>query len=151
VTRDELPHARRTSAFETAWRELRARVRGPLGCLFLLLCLPFALLALLLLLGYTLWKGRRLRRGMQSRVAGARDAVHAAPVALFVRTFAGDASFTREEAVQAAVPAAGGRSAAELLAEAERIGWIEDAGDGRLAVTDAGRRETDELLRRQGL
>lgn len=151
VSPGELPHARRGSVLEGAWAEFRRRVSGPLGCLVLLVCFPLVLLALLVLLVVSVWKGLRVRREIEGRMAEARHAVHAIPVALFVRTFAGDASFTREEAVQAAVPAAAGKSAAELLEEALRIGWVADEGGGRLAVTEPGRRESDELLRTHGL
>jgi hypothetical protein len=146
----QLPHGRRASVLESAWDELRRRVSGPIGCLVLLLCLPFALLALLGFLVAAFWKARRLRRQIEDHLGAQRDAADAAPTALFVRLFAADASFTREEAEQTAVPAGAGKPPAALLDDALRRGWVEEAGDG-LRVTDAGRAAVDALLTSRGL
>jgi hypothetical protein len=151
MTDGRLPHGRSASAFESAWFEFRRYLSGPLGCLVALLCLPFALLALLVLAGVAMWKGRKLRAAIQGQLDAERGAGDAVPVAQFVRVFAADPSFTREEATLAAVPAASGKSARELLDEAIRRGWIEETGGGLLVVSERGRTETDALLRARGL
>jgi len=74
----------------------------------------------------------------------------ALPAALYVRMFSADPSFTRDEATEAAVPAAAGKSARELLDDALRRGWIEETGD-RLAVTERGREQAETILRSRGL
>lgn len=145
-----LPRDRRASVFETAWDEMRRRVSGPIGCLLLLLCLPFALLALLGFLIAAWFKVRRLRRRIEEHLGAQRDAADAAPTALFVRLFAADASFSREEAEQTAVPAGARKTAADLLEDALGRGWVEETGDG-LRVTDAGRAAVDALLTARGL
>lgn len=124
---------------------------GPVGCILTLVLLPFVLLGIVVLLVVTFWKARRIRRAMAGRVAEVRDAAQTTPVAQFVQMFAADESFTRAEASQAAVPAAAGRTAAELLAEAERLGWIASRGGDLLAVTDEGRARSEDLLRARGL
>lgn len=147
---DRISADRNASPFEHAWNVFRGTLRGPLGCLVMLLCLPFAILALLVLVGVALWKGRQIRKTIQGQLDAERTTADAVPCALYVRTFADDPSFTRDEAVQAAVPAESGKTAAELLADAMRRGWIAERG-GRLAVTDEGRERTEAILRTRGL
>lgn len=135
-----IPHAPSASPFAAAWNDFRGILRGPLGCLAALLCLPFALLALLVMFCVALWRGRRVRSALREQVAAAHATGDAVATADYVRMFASDATFTREEALHAAVPVAGGRTAAELLEDALRRGWIvprDDAG----AVLATSRRE----------
>jgi hypothetical protein len=122
-----------------AWTEFRRWARGPVGCLFSILCLPFALLALAAMFAVALWKTWRLRRDLLRVMAAAEDAAEAEPVLRLVRAMAIDESFTREEAAQAGVAASAGRSPADLLDEAVRRGWVETRPDGRMAVTERGR------------
>lgn len=169
---DRLPHGRSVSAFEAAWAEFRRYASGPIGCILALLCLPFALLALLVMVGVALWKGRKLRQMIQGQLDAERGAgrafdgggpggaagaagpgssgVDALAVAQFVRMFAADISFTREEATRSAVPAASGRTAEELLDQAIRQGWVEESR-GRLVVTERGRNEAETILRSRGM
>lgn len=147
---DTLQNRRSASPFESAWNTFRGTLRGPLGCLVMLLCLPFALLAFLVLIVVALWKGRQIRSAIQGQMDAERTATDAVPCALYVQTFAADDSFSREEAKQAAVPAAAGKTASDLLDEALRRGWIAERG-GALAVTDKGREQIEAVLRPRGL
>jgi hypothetical protein len=126
------------SAVDEAWRTLRARLSGPLGCLAMLLCFPFALVAFLVVLATAAWRTRGLRRQFREQVAAQRTAAEDEPVLRLVRAMALDESFTREEALQAGVSAASGRTPADLLDEAIRRGWVVDLGGGRLAARPPG-------------
>jgi hypothetical protein len=149
VSPGRIPHQGPTSPAEAAWFEFRRVLSGPLGCLVALLCLPFALIALVVMFGVALWKGRKLRQAIQGQMAAERTTGDGLPVAHYVRMFAADPSFSRDEATQAAVPASAGKTAQELLDEAMRRGWIEVTGD-RLVVTDRGREQAETLLRARG-
>ena len=132
----QIPHERTASPFETAWNEFRGMIRGPLGCLAAILCLPFALLFLLVMIGVALWRGRKVRSALRDRAAGAPAPGDAVATADYVRMFASDKTFTRDEAMQAAVPVEGGRTALELLDDALRRGWIVECdGDGEVLTT----------------
>lgn len=127
-----------TSAFDSAWRTWRTHLSGPLGCLAMLLCLPFAVVGFLVVLVVAAWKARGLRREIERQVAAQRGAADDEPVLRLVRAMALDESFTREEALQAGVAASAGRSPAELLDEAIRRGFIVDLGGGRFAARPPG-------------
>lgn len=138
------------SPFSAAWSEFRSRLSGPVGCLLAILCLPFALIALVVMVCVAMWRVRRVRKAIGDQVASAKATGEALPVAEFVRSFAIDPTFTREEAEGAAVPATAGRSAAQLLADAIERGWVRER-DGLLAVTDRGREESEAILRSRGM
>lgn len=127
------------SPFGTAWGGVRRQAPGPLGCLLMLLCFPFAVVGLLVLAAVTAWRTRKLRKQFAAAARAAAEHGAAEPLVAFVRAMAIDPEFTRDEALQAGVAASAGRSAAELLDEALVRGWVEDRGDGRYAVTAAGR------------
>ncbi|MCE9637929.1 MAG: hypothetical protein K8T90_19690 [Planctomycetes bacterium] len=147
---DTLQNNRSASPFDSAWNLFRGTLRGPVGCLIMLLCLPFALLAFLILIVVALWKGRQFKKAIQGQLDAERATSDAVPCALYVQTFAADPSFSREEATQAAVPADAGKTATELLDDALRRGWIAERG-GMLAVTDKGREQIASVLRARGL
>lgn len=147
----ELPHDRRPSAFESAWNTFRGMVSGPIGCLLAILCFPFAILLLLVMVGIAIWKGRAIRRAIEGQLDAERSSDDAVPTAALVRLLADDPSFTREEAALTAVPAWCGKPASELLADAERRGWIAPVAGGRLAVTQDGRSRAEGILRARNL
>lgn len=147
-----------------AARTVRGLVRGPAGCLLLLLFLPVALIAFLLLLlfaprrtvvvhggGFGGSFGGGVRRDDADAGPGPQAfgtpprALPAAEASLraFVRGLALDAEFSREEALATPVQVTGPGSpgVADLLAEAQRRGWVEpvDAAGERLRVSDEGR------------
>lgn len=137
-----------------AARIVRGLVRGPVGCLLVLLLLPLVLVAFLLLLLFapkrTVVIGGAPRPGPGPMPRGRPTALPVggsyppAEEALreLVRGLALDESFTREEALATPIriTAADSPGVAELLDEGLRRGWIEQDGE-RLRVTDDGRRD----------
>jgi len=148
---------------------MRTRIPAPVGCLLLLVLLPLVLIGGLLFVVLSLFRGL-LSPGGSSRVRGAEGAASpgrtpiGAPrtpadlgreVALcsLVRGLALDDSFTREEALMTPViapPGAPTPPTEELLADAERRGWITGSG-GELRVTSSGQTAAQEFLDRAGL
>lgn len=137
-----------------AARIVRGLVRGPVGCLLVLLLLPLVLVAFLLLLlfaprrtvviGGATGRGPAPSPGGHSMPLPGDVTLPATETALrsLVRGLALDEQFTREEALATPVQFTGAASpsVADLLEEAERRGWIEPIGE-HLRVTETGRHD----------
>jgi len=148
---------------------MRTRIPAPVGCLLLLVLLPLVLIGGLLFVVLSLFRGL-FSPGGSSRVGGSSGGTSPgrtpigggrAPADLgrevalcsLVRGLALDDSFTREQALMTPViapPGAPTPPTEELLADAERRGWI-TGPDEELRVTSSGRTGSQEFLDRAGL
>jgi hypothetical protein len=123
-------------------RSFSGRGPGLLGCLLAMVLCPIGLVIGLVTLVISLFVPRR-RDAYVPATPG--EAAREDALRRLVRAFAGDASFTADEARQAGTLVAGGATVDDLLADALQRRWIEVRGD-RLAVTQRGRDESAREL-----
>lgn len=125
------------------------RVPAGLGCLVALVALPLALLAgLVAVLRAMLHPATRRAANVSGSGGGASGSETA--LCEFVRKMSLDEEFDEDDARTAGLPLDSGKSVEDLLADGVARGWIRRRGDG-WAVTDAGRTQAAEHLRRRGL
>ncbi len=123
-----------------------SRIPGPIGCLLLIVLLPVALLAFLVVavlntFGIRPWARPRAHQGPPEDEPA---------LASLVQKMALDESFRRDEVAEAAVVAPSGATAEELLDRAVSRGWIEERGE-LYAVTDKGREAATAAARLHGI
>jgi len=125
------------------------RVPVGLGCLVALVALPLAVLAgLVTVLRAMLRPASRRAASAPASAAGAAGAETA--LCEFVRKMSLDDEFDEDDARTAGLPLDSGTSVDGLLADGIARGWIRRRGGG-WAVTETGRAEAAEHLRRCGL
>lgn len=126
------------------------RLPGPLGCLAALVLLPVAAVSAL---GMLLFMSRSARKVARQAPAPRTPEEAEREIALcsLVRNLSLDGVVTREEALsQTIIGTARGDPVSDLLAEAVRRGWVEEA-DGNVRATRSGAERAAERLRRAGL
>ncbi len=123
-------------------RSFTGRSPGLLGCLLAIVLCPIGLAIGIVTLVLSLFLPRRR---VAFAPAAPADAAREEALRRLVRAFAGDESFTADEARQAGTLVAGGATVDDLLADGIRRRWIEVRGD-RLSVTPRGRDETGQAL-----
>jgi hypothetical protein len=117
-------------------RSFGGRSVGPLGCLLAIVLCPVGLVLGLVTLVLSLFAPRRARRAFVP--ATPAEAAREEALRRLVRAFAGDESFSAEEARQAGTLVAGGATVDELIADGMERRWIALKGE-RLVVTPRGR------------
>lgn len=135
---------------QQAVRAWRGRFRGPFGCLLILVLCILSIPILIVVSILAIWKREQIKRVFRAQVEAERTAVEARPAAMLVRAMAVDETFTRDEALQAGVPAAAGMTSADVFDDARRRGWIDRVRSGPsgeiFAVTASGREAAAAVL-----